>query len=267
MDAGVSIGENNAREELYEQLVDQGFQEAEVSEMLYDPAPRRGRKGRGKINCSAKQRATMPQMCKGSRSYDPAPRRGRKHRHHARRSVRRYDPAISVTRYRDTARRYGKRAKGMLTKLKPLVMPAAAGLTFYTAYVSRATALFGAGKITKNSVYEAIMYDLKNLDGNAAVDRLQQKASGIAMPAIIGTGLKYAKGYVDPKLRTPMDVVGDALIGMAIGTGFKAILDPPIDGAPQISAPPASNINMQIDDRRPSYNTPGVIETTATWRV
>lgn len=245
--AGQELGESQTQERLADQLIDEGFDPDEVNELLYDPAPR-SHKGyrKGKRSCSAKQWAKMPQICKGSKTSshhsryaDPAPRRGRKG------VSRRYDPAP----YSTTARKYGKKAKGMLTKLRPIVMPAAAGLTFYTAYTTRAKALFATAKIPKDSVYEAIKYDLSYLDANAAVDRLQAKASGIITPAIIGTILKYGKQYVDPKLRAPMDVTGDALIGMAIGTGFKILLDPPIQNSPpcpQAQAQTQAQVQAQI---------------------
>lgn len=133
-------------------------------------------------------------------------------------------------------------------------MPAAAGLTFYTAYTARAKALFTAGTIAKDSVFEAIMYDMKNLDTNAAIDRLQAKASGIATAAVVGVGLKYAKDYIDPKLRMPMDMIGDALIGMSIGSGFKALLDPPIENSPAPTRKIASGSSHSYTQESPALS-------------
>lgn len=128
-----------------------------------------------------------------------------------------------------------KKAKGILRSLKPLVMPAATGLTFYTAYTARAKSLLTAGLITKDSVYDAIMYDLKHLDMTAAVGRLKTKAVPIAVAGGVGVAMKAGKSIAGSKLSPILDITGDAIIGMAAGTLIKTILDPPIPNQPDRS--------------------------------
>lgn len=190
-------------ENLGEQLINDGYDPDEVNELLYDPAPRRGkgkRKGKGRRKASR-------------RSYDPAPRRGRGSR-------RRYDPA---PQYYVRAK---KRAKGLLPKLRKLAIPGAAGLTFYAAYVKRATDLKAAGKIPENNVFKAIQYDIENFNATDAVARMQTATPAILTPVIGGWAIK--KSGILGKYS---GIAGDILTGMGLGVAGKAILDPPINAA------------------------------------
>lgn len=189
-----------------QRLIDAGHDPEEVSELLYDPAPRR----RGKINCSAKQRATMPQICKGggsrssrARSYDPAPHR------------------------KVTAKRTGKGKKGIngtLNKLKKFALPGAAGLTFYGAYVKRADDLLKTGKIPEKSVFKAIEYDIKNFNGTDAMERVKKQGGEILTPLVASWGIKETK-----ILGKYSGLAADLLAGFGVGIGAKAVLDPPIN--------------------------------------
>lgn len=186
-ETGVEVGKEEQLTQLEDRLLDEGFPPDEVDELLYDPAPRRrGRKRRRHSR----------------RTYDPAPRRRSSGR-------------------RTTARHYRK--KGTLSKLKKFVLPATAGMTFYSAYTKRATDLFNQGLISSNSVYDAIMYDINNFDSTAAMTRLQDQAGNIATPLIGGWAIQETK-----LLGKYSGIVADILYGLGIGTGAKAILDPPI---------------------------------------
>lgn len=153
--------------------------------------------------------------------YDPAPRRrGGRRRSRAVRHYRSYDPAAKKRKV--TARRT---KKGFLNKLKPYVLPGTAGVTFYAAYVARATELFNAGSITANDVVLAIQYDIQHFVAGDAMTRLQTNAISIATPAVGGflVDATHIAGKYSP-------VVRDLLYGLAVGTGAKAVLDPPIPG-------------------------------------
>ena len=189
-ETGFEVGREDALAELETQLVDDGFDPGEVQELLYDPAPRRSRKAK---------KTTSRRKVFRARQYDPAPKR------------------------KITAKRHGK--KGTLAKLKKYALPGAAGLTFYAGYVKRATELFQAGKITANSVSEAIKYDFKNFNTTDAMGRLKKQAGEIATPLIAGKLVEETK-----LLGKLSGVVADVLYGMGVGVGAKAILDPPIPG-------------------------------------
>ncbi|MCG2735130.1 MAG: hypothetical protein L6282_01925 [Candidatus Methanoperedenaceae archaeon] len=188
-------------ENLGEQLINDGYDPDEVNELLYDPAPRKG--GRRKKAPSRRGRK--------SRRYDPAPRRGRGSR-------RRYDPEYYV--------RAKKRAKGLLPKLRKLAIPGAAGMTFYAAYVKRATDLKASGKIPENNVFKAIQYDIENFNATDAVARMQTAAPSILTPVIGGWAIK--KSGILGKYS---GIAGDILTGMGLGVAGKAILDPPISAS------------------------------------
>ncbi|MDP2366130.1 MAG: hypothetical protein Q8M94_20455, partial [Ignavibacteria bacterium] len=158
-------------EDLEEQLIDDGYDPEDVQELLYDPAPRKGGRRR------------KARRGRKSRRYDPAPRRS-KRRGRRGRGSRRYDPA---PQYFVRAK---KRVKGLLPKLRKLAIPGAAGVTFYAAYVKRATDLHGAGKITENNVFKAIQYDVENFNATDAVARVQKAAPAILTPVIGGWAIK-----------------------------------------------------------------------------
>ena len=207
-------------EELEEQLIEDGYDPDEVNELLYDPAPRKG----GRRRKSRRGR-------KARRSYDPAPRRS-KRRGRGRRGSRRYDPA---PQYFVRAK---KRAKGLLPKLRKLAIPGAAGITFYAAYVKRATDLHAAGSIPENNVLKAIQYDVENFNATDAVSRVQKQAPAILTPVIGGWAIKRS-GI----LGKYSGIAGDILTGMGLGVGAKAILDPPIRATrPRPAAPNSGHI-------------------------
>jgi len=236
-DSGVLTGEEIAKEQLAEQLAEQGFDESDIHEALYSDGtdvfrPKRGKK-RGKINCSAKQRATMPQICKNgsSRKYDPAPRKNRptvaavsgaRKIKHGRKPILVYDPAPKKTSYR-------KRAKGILGKIRPYALPGAAGVTFFAAYVQR-TKDMEADPITfKNDdgtpvkgMFQAIMWDINHFNSSDAMTRIQDNATAIIAPAAVGYAVKEFK--IGGKYSS---LAGDILMGIGAGTAAKTILDPP----------------------------------------
>ncbi len=232
--AGISVGEEIAREQLAGQLAEQGFNIEDINEALYSGdtdvyRPRKGR-GRGKVNRSAKQRATMPQIRKGGaarRVHDPAPKR------HHRRAGRRYDnPIVTryVTRTKEVARRGGRKAKGILGKLRKYALPGSAGITFLAAYSQRATEMEADPVTFKNAdgtpvkgMLQAIMWDVKNFKSADAMERVKTNAAGIITPAVIGYGVKEFK--VAGKYS---GLAGDLLMGFAAGTAAKVILDPPV---------------------------------------
>lgn len=186
-ETGIEVGKEEALAELQTQLVDDGYDPDDVQELLYDPAPKKRKKGtRKKTN---------------QRTYRP----------------------IGGTKKRKTT---AKKPKKGLAKLRQYAMPGAAGLTFYGAYVKRADELFKAGKITKDSVYEAIKYDAKNFDSKDAMQRLKDNAGEIVTP------------FLGAKLVQELKPVGkysglaaDILMGLGTGFAAKTILDPPIEGA------------------------------------
>lgn len=250
---GRSLGQEESeellREQLFEGLVANGMDPDEVEQALYDPAPRKHRRGhkRGKVHCSAKQMAKMPQICKGSRSkgrpYDPAPR---KHHHydkipsHWRRT---YDPAP----VRQAARRYGKRAKGAIAGLKPFVLPGVTIGTFLMEYSKRASALKAAGTVNpKNGkpvtdIWSAIMYDIQNRPTTTFWSRFKDDAGVIVGSAVAGLALPYVAEMI-PKgtkgkgtIKTVADVGGKALIGYGLGELIKDIFDPPTSNNPGVT--------------------------------
>lgn len=143
------------------------------------------------------------------------PRRGKRR---GSRRHRTYDPA---PKRKTTARRTGKK-RGILSKLKPFVLPASAGITMYGAYTARATELFNAGLITSNDVISAIMYDVQNLDTNAAFTRLTSSdgLTQIGVPAVGGYVIKEMVGGTTGR------VLADALYGYAAGTAANLAINP-----------------------------------------
>lgn len=239
---GAASGVAEFQEQLEEQLAAEGMTQEEI-EAFFDPAPRKGKRGHGKVkNCSAKQWKKMPQVCSGNRRYDPAPRSKTMKRtayhnsasdymrvHHNWRPVtahsrRTYDPAPV---------KHHKKAKGLIAGLKDLVLPGAVIATVYSKYVERATALKAAGAILDgklvDGVFAALQYDLKNRPTSSIMDRMKTNASKILTPAILGVGVKYAakKVKLHPKVNQVASMGGDGLIGNAIGTIISTILDPP----------------------------------------
>lgn len=197
-ETGLEVGREEQLDELASNLEAQGYDPDEVSELLYDPAPRHRRRHRK------------------ARRFDPMPkRRGRKG---SRR--RRYDPAPFAS---------GSRSRGMLSKLKPLVGVAVGGVVFYNAYTTRAAALFASGAIAANSVMDAITYDLSHFSATDALNRV--KASpGAAVTLVAGS---IAKGYGILPKRGLLGLVVDAALGATAGMVAKQVLDPPMPAARQ----------------------------------
>lgn len=194
-DGNIDIPESDI-DQLGAELLDAGYDPADVEEFLYDPAPRRrGRKGKSVAKRTYRAKRSTRRY---ARSYDPAPRR------------------------RKTGGR--KKPRGILAKVKKFAFPGAAGITFYSSYLKRADELFTAGLITQKSVFSAIEYDVKNFDANAAMDRLKVAAPKIVVPSLVGVVVKETK--IAGKYS---GLVKDLMVGMAAGTAAKAALDPPLN--------------------------------------
>ena len=240
-------GQNDLQAQLEERMQTELNMSPGEVQALFDPAPRRGkgrRKGGGKINCSAKQRATMPQICKGSgskksvRTFDPAP----KSRRHKRRASRRYDPAPQ-SRYvviKQKARRGAKRAKTagakLFNKLEPYI-PVGVGIgALYSLYNTHLTELKAAGKLNKDgtavtTIIDAVMYDINNWTtvGNGmtgASTRLQDHWKEI-LGGVIG-GLVVQEGTKGTKYSKYGKLAGNSLMAIGGAYAVKAILDPPV---------------------------------------
>lgn len=240
-DDGFDAGEATALSEVGDMLLDEGFDSGEIDELLYDPAPKKK---------SKRKRTTRR---RSRRAYDPAPKK---------------------------KRTYKKKAKGALAKFSNYALPVAAGGTFYTAYLTRAEELFKAGLIEKQSVVSAIEYDMKHFKQDDAMDRLKDSAPGIigtaAAGMISGAAIKETKlaGKNSTKLG---NIARDLLVGVALGKGAKAVLDPPIPGSPaapsgepaaRIAASPAASGQPVT---RPVTRTPaiaaGECTTCSAWEV
>lgn len=272
---GYSFGQVEADELLREQIADELVTQGELSvdeaeELLFDPAPRRRGKRRGKIHCSPRQRATMPQICIGGgksrrQSYDPAPRRYRKRRGYR----RTYDPA-PVGGYRAAAKRYYRKkggAKGLIAGLRPLVGPAVLIGTVYQKYSERAVKLKAENKMLDGKLVDgwfmALMYDIKNRPTTSVMDRIKDNAGKIATPVILGVGVKYGakKVRLHPKVNQVAGIGGEALIYHGIGNLINAILDPP-DHMTQVQQ---SKPQIQIQSEQSIPMTAPVSSTS--WRV
>lgn len=155
--------------------------------------------------------------------YDPAPRRRRKHitvsQAQGARKVRKgrkpvlvYDPAPAPRR----RARNGKPRRSLMGKLKSWILPVVALGTFYSGYTKRA-------KDLNKTVIDAITYDVENFDSGEAVERLKTNAVEIATPGVAGYAVK-ASGIGGQYGK----MLGDALMGVSVGSLAKTILDPPI---------------------------------------
>lgn len=103
----------------------------------------------------------------------------------------------------------------MLTKVKPYAMPGGAILAFAAPYMKRAEAS-GIG------VVDLVKDDIKNFDEREAMARLSAAIPAIAVPGIAGIAVKQTR-----LLGKASSIAADLLLGLAIGTAGKAILDPP----------------------------------------
>lgn len=122
-------------------------------------------------------------------------------------------------------RRKGK--KNMMTKIRPFALPVAAALAFLAPYMKKA--------IGDATVVGLIKTDIENFDSKEAMKRLTGAAGEIIVPGLIGTVIKETR--VIGKFSS---IGADLLIGLAIGTAGKAILDPPTRtrGPPQLNSGP-----------------------------
>lgn len=207
-EAGRGTVSDEFLDDLSEKLTDElGFDPDEVDELLYDPAPRRGRRRR-------RSRTSAPVQ---------APRRKR-------RKARTY----AQTTGRKGRGRTGRQLKGMLGKFKQYAFPIAAGGSFLMQYAARADALKAAGSITTGGyagILEAIKFDLTNFNASAAMTRVSSNISTIGVPLVGGYLVKkvgggFVKGGVEKDV---VEIVGDLLTGYGVATGVKKILDPPIN--------------------------------------
>lgn len=171
--------------DLEEGLIAEGFDPEDVQELLYDPAPKKRKKG--------KRRKTTNQ-----RSYR----------------------SIGTGKKRKTT---AKKPKKGLAKIRPWVLPGAAAGTFYAGYITRAKELFAAGKITQDSVFDAIKYDITNFNTTDAMNRLKNNAGEIVTPLLAAALVKEIK-----PIGKHSGLAADVLSGMGIGVAAKTILDPPL---------------------------------------
>lgn len=227
---GQVAGQLDLQEQLGARLQDELGLSPEETQALFDPAPRRGRKGkRGKVNCSAKQMAKMPQICKGVKSI----RRAKS----GRTSVgRTYDPAPrNPGRVARVTNRVRRRASGMVNRVLPYVPLAVGAGTFYSLYSTRATDLKAAGKLNKDGtpvdgVVDAIMYDINNYTANGgttgSIDRLKDELPGIIIPLI--AGFAVSAGTRGTRYSKYGNVANKSLVAYAAAVAGKAILDPPL---------------------------------------
>ena len=199
------------------QLIDAGFPEDEV-EALFDP-----KKRRQKAKCGVRRvkKGNNPVLV-----YDPPPPAGTQRRR----------------RGRGTRKFSSRSKKGILSKLMPYAMPGAAGITFYMAYTKRSKELFDAGTIQKDSVYDAIMYDVNNFDGTASWNRItdSKNIQSYGLPIAAGWGIKKFIGG------TPAKLFGNILIGLGVGTLGKVVLDPPVENQRRGAAIRAAPAAVQV---------------------
>jgi len=240
---GYQAAADELRDEIAEQYEDEGFDPEEIDELLYDPAPRRGGRGRKR---RVRRRGAR-------RSLDPAPRRRKSSRRKSRRGVKRYDPAPKRRRGRGRrgVRRYDvpktrhRKKKGMLKLVLDNAGIIAGGGKFIMDYAARADALKLQGSIDNGSyagIFEAIQFDMVNFKMADASARVQKVFPTVALQGVAGMVLKSSrvnsamKGYGKP--------AGDVLLGVAIATAAKAILDPPIVRTPARRQPAMAAVQM-----------------------
>jgi hypothetical protein len=266
------------QDEIESRLVSESGMSPEEAQAFFDPAARR--RHRGKVHCSAKQRAKMPQICKGSR-YDPAPRRHKKSkskRYTKRTTVvhKTYDPASHKRRYRYThksrgrGRRYDPAPMKTSTNIMNAVVkftPPVVGLgLFYTKYNDRLTALKGIGAKNQNgtpvaSIVDAIMYDIYNWNTagglSGASTRIKADLVWILGTLIGGPVLeqltkrtRYAKAG---------QLVGRSAMWAGGALALKDLLDPPLVSppvqmpAPQAQMPAPQTYPVQSDSAAQRY--------------
>lgn len=184
------------REQIADELEAQGIHPDDIEQALFSDgsdlyAPRRGRRSKRR---TSRKRAR--------RAYDPAPRGG----------------------YREAARRYGRRAKGTLIKVKKYAAVGGAGLSFIGIYTKRAADLKAQGAMLNGKVVDgiidAIQYDLKNFDTTNSMNKLKSNVGEIATPAVLGWAVKETK-----ILGKYSGLAGDLLIGAAGGIALATALD------------------------------------------
>ncbi len=215
---GFATGQETAADDLREQIVDTfedaGYDPDEVEELLYDPAPRRGRR-RKKV-----------------RRYDPAPAKapGRKRR--------KAKGTVGTSKRRKKGRRAGTKVKGMLNKFKGYAFPVAAGGSFIMQYAARADTLKAAGSITTGGyagILKAIQWDISHFNVSDAMTRVSNNLSTIGVPLVGGYLVKNVGGGMVKSgvERDVLEIAGDLLMGYGAALGTKKVLDPPIEMARQ----------------------------------
>ncbi len=231
---GQVAGQLDLQEQLGARLQDELGLTPEETQALFDPAPRKGKK-RGKVNCSAKQWAKMPQICKQTGRPIKA--------HHARHAVRSYDPAPG--KVTQAAHRVKRRTSGMVNKVLPYVPVLVGAGAFWSLYSARATELKTAGKLNSNGtpvngVIDAIMYDINNYTANGgttgSIDRIKAN-----LPTILGSligGFAIGAATKGTKYSKYGDVANKSLMAYGAAVGLKAILDPPLNSGQPVRQQP-----------------------------
>jgi len=142
------------------------------------------------------------------------------------------DPVKKKKRSSPKKKNRKRRAKTLLAKAKPFALPGGALLGLGAPYLKRAEG-------TDIGIFDLIKEDLTNFDMAEASKRLQAQAGAILMPGIAGMAVKHVR--IAGKASS---LVADLLLGLAIGTAAKALIDPP-QGTTDTSLTQSSIIDMQ----------------------
>lgn len=235
----LGINEEAARlHEQIEQMAAAGMHPDEIEQALfsgdtdiYRPGRRpkgRGRGGNGRRKCSAKQWAKMPQICRGT---------GGARVRTARHPVMVYDPAPrprSRYRYRTAAKKAygGAKARVKAEKTNLLIGGGAVLAALYAKYSKRVTALKAMGAVLDgkpvDSIWKALMYDIKNRPTTPFMDRLGANAMEIATPIVGGVVAPYLVSMI-PKVPEMVKNVVEKGSVAAIGYGVGNLIGTALD--------------------------------------
>lgn len=187
LETGYDIASQETQEQMANLLEAAGFDEDEIEEALYDPAPRRGRARRRKHHRSAR------------RTFDPAP-----------------------TKRRRSGRKAGGKKKGRrgkkskLAKFRKFAMPAATVGSFYFSYAANA-------KARNMTIIDALKYDLANWSAQKTVDKI----SANPLPVLGAVGIPLARGYIPGANSGMMAVAVDVIHGILTGQALTQVIDEP----------------------------------------
>lgn len=214
------IASQETQEQMAELLEDAGFDDDEIEEALYDPAPRRGRR-------RSKRRSRRH----SARSYDPAPARRR------RRGGR-----------KGSKRKGGRKGKGKLAKFRKFAMPAATAASFYFSYAETA-------KARGLNIIDALKADLANWSAQKTMDKI----SANPLPIVGAVGIPFVRGYVPGANSGIMAVAVDVIHGILTGQALTQIVDEPgpvrsISARPGTAVTPGNAITQA--PAQPAYHNP-----------